>query len=63
MSDETELVDAVLKSAKEINGKKTLTCAQAFGLAERFGVGKRKVGGICNANNVRISNCQLGCFK
>jgi len=63
MCDDKELVDAVLKSAKEINGRRKLTCAQAFGLAEQFGVEKRRVGSVCNANNVRISSCQLGCFK
>jgi len=63
MEKNTKLIDAVVETAKETTGRKKLTCAAAFGLAERFGVEKRKIGQICNENNIRITDCQLGCFK
>lgn len=63
MSKKTKLVDAVIEAASEIGGKKKLSCATAFQLAERFAVKTLEIGHICNAKNIRICNCQLGCFK
>ena len=63
MNEKTELVNAVIKTATEVNGKKRLSCAEAFRLAARFGVKVREIGNICNTNEIRICNCQLGCFK
>lgn len=63
MSDETELIDVVVNSANETDGRKKLPCAKAFQLAEEFNVPPARVGRICNDNNIKISNCQLGCFK
>ena len=63
MAVNEELTEAVIKSAVMIDGKKKLACAKAFGLAENFGVEKLEIMRICNSNNIRISNCQLGCFK
>lgn len=63
MSEESELVDAVIKAAIEVDGSKKLACAEAFRLAEQFGVKVLEIGRICNAQNIKISNCQLGCFK
>jgi hypothetical protein len=63
MCENTELVDAVIAAAKEADGRKELTCAEAFSIAERFGVEKRELGHICNAYEIRIRECQLGCFR
>ncbi len=63
MDNEKEIIEAVLEAAKEIDGKNKLNCAQAFGLAGKFSIAIAEIGRICNENNVRISNCQLGCFK
>lgn len=63
MGENLELVDAVIKSATENNGRKKLSCAEAFRLADRFGAKVLEIGHICNANDIRITNCQLGCFK
>jgi len=57
-----ELVSAVLKKVREVDGRKKLTCTEAFGLARQFGVEIIEVGQICNQNNVKICKCQLGCF-
>ena len=63
MKGKSELIEAVVRAATDINGRKKLPCAEAFRLAEQFGVGKLEIRRICDAHNIRISNCQLGCFK
>jgi hypothetical protein len=63
MKNSKELADAVLESCQEINGKKSLTCSNAFQIAEKFNIQPKKIGDICNSHSVRICNCQLGCFK
>lgn len=55
----TELVTA---SAVEEDGKRTLACAEAFKLANEYGVGLPKIARICNARKIKITKCQLGCF-
>lgn len=59
------LIDAVLESAcnaQESDGRKQLNCAEAFKLARRFDVEVIKIGHICNQHNIKIRQCQLGCF-
>ncbi len=63
MSKKSELADAVIEAASEIDGRKKLPCAAAFQLAGRFGVKVLEIGHVCNAKNIRICKCQLGCFK
>lgn len=63
MSENTELVDAVIEAAVEVDGRKKLSCARAFRLAERFGAELSEVGQVCNDYKIRITKCQLGCFK
>ena len=63
MGENVELIDAVVRACKEVDGVKKLPCAEVFRLAEEFNVSKVQVGRICNDNNIRISNCQIGCFK
>lgn len=63
MSDIKELKDALIAAAGEIDGKKKLGCQMAFDLAEKFGVSKKTLGQACNDNNIKITSCQLGCFK
>ena len=62
MSKEEELIKAVLERAEEIDGRKKLACAEAFELAQEFGVEVIEIGRICNQHNIRIRKCQLGCF-
>ena len=65
MDKKEQLVDAVLKSAKsgqESDGRKQLTCAEAFELARKHEAKIIEIGRICNQNNIRICKCQLGCF-
>ena len=63
MSKELELIDAVIEAATDVDGRKRLPCVEVFRLAEQFGVEKLEIGRICDAQKIRISNCQLGCFK
>jgi hypothetical protein len=63
MSENTELFDAVIEAAVEMDGRKKLSCAKAFRLAERFGAELPEIGRVCNDHKIRITKCQLGCFK
>ena len=63
MAKEQVLIEAVVEKAKELDGRRQLTCKEAFSLAQEFGVEILEVGHICNQQNIRICHCQLGCFK
>ena len=63
MSKKEELVKAVLEKAQHSQGKSRLTCAEAFAIAEEFSSQIKEIGQICNQQDVKICNCQLGCFK
>jgi len=54
-----KLEEAILKKSKD--GK--LPCAVCFKIAEDFGISKKKMGEILNEINIRVTQCQLGCFK
>ena len=57
-----ELIKEILnRSFKEKDSIK-LTCAEALNIAEQFGVEPRDVGSICNNRNIKLCQCQLGCF-
>jgi hypothetical protein len=65
METDKQLVEAVLKSSKngrDSDGRKRLTCAEAFKLAKEHRAEIIEIGRICNQNNIRICKCQLGCF-
>lgn len=44
-----------------VNGK--LPCAVAYKLSREVGVGLRQLGQLANEEGIRISQCQLGCFR
>ncbi|MBN1675845.1 MAG: hypothetical protein JXR37_32675 [Kiritimatiellae bacterium] len=62
MKDE-QLRKSVLDAAFDENGRRKLTCAEAFRIAAEHGVKKTAVMRVCNAEGIRICRCQLGCFK
>ncbi len=39
-----------------------LPCQKAFAIAEETGSEKAEVGRVCNELEVKIAECQLGCF-
>ena len=63
MSDIEKLTAAIIAAAREIDGKKKLSCQTAFDLAEKFSVSRETVGQACNDSKIKITDCQLGCFK
>ena len=40
-----------------------LPCPVALNLSRRLGVGSKKIGDAVDTLGIRITNCQLGCFK
>ncbi len=62
MGKKEKLITAVIKKAKEIEGRKKLACAEAFELAQQFETEITEIGRICNLHKIKICKCQLGCF-
>ena len=66
MDNKDELLTTVLNLASKgqsSGDKKNLTCAEAFKLARRYKMEIIEIGRICNAHNIKICKCQLGCFE
>ncbi len=63
METDDELLTAVMGASYVEGGRRKLNCADAFKVAERHKVGLHEVSRVCNQSKIRISNCQLGCFK
>ena len=59
MMNRKKLEETILSKAKE--GK--IPCASCFKIAEDFGISKQEMGEILNQIKIKISQCQLGCFK
>jgi hypothetical protein len=55
-----ELIEA---KVFEENGRCKLRCADAFVIGREHGVDLREITAVCNADNIRICRCQLGCFE
>ncbi|OHB65857.1 MAG: hypothetical protein A2Y76_04360 [Planctomycetes bacterium RBG_13_60_9] len=62
MKSQEELTQAVCERSKVVNGRRMLTCAEAFRLAAEAGVEPIRIGRVCNEQNIRLCSCQLGCF-
>jgi hypothetical protein len=63
MRSPEELTSIVLARSREMDGRRTLTCAEALSLAAELGVEPNRIGRICNQENIRLGACQLGCFS
>jgi hypothetical protein len=63
MTDREKLVQLILDASGEKDGKKRIDCATAFGLAKKHGLKLADIGAACNEENIKIINCQLGCFQ
>jgi hypothetical protein len=55
----TKILEEELKISL-VDGK--LPCAVAFQIAKKLKVTPRQVGDAANKLNIKIANCQLGCF-
>jgi len=58
-----ELINEILKQTFKEKDAIKLTCARALKIAGQFGVKPSEVGSICNDRNIKLCQCQLGCFK
>ena len=61
--ENNQISAAITDASVESDGKKKLSCAKAFEIAEQFAISKRDIGQLCNENEIKIAACQLGCFK
>ena len=43
--------------------ERSVTCPQAFSIAERYNISKKEISEYCNSRGIKIRGCQLGCFK
>ncbi len=59
MTDEQK--EKIRETAAEHGGK--LPCAVALALSRELGASLKEIGEFCNKENIRIKNCQLGCFQ
>ena len=58
-----EDIDTVVARESEgAAGEGRLACARALGIARRLGVAPGEIGAAANRLDVRIVDCQLGCF-
>jgi hypothetical protein len=50
------------EAVKNASSEGRLTCEKAHDLGKELGVPLQEIGAICNELNIRIKECQLGCF-
>ncbi|HJO93142.1 MAG TPA: hypothetical protein QF753_07070 [Victivallales bacterium] len=62
MTDD-KIMTAIKNNCVEKDGKCKLSCPAAFNIAKELGVDLKKITEVCNTNNIKINNCQLGCFE
>ncbi|NLD57258.1 MAG: hypothetical protein GX651_03890 [Methanomicrobiales archaeon] len=55
--------EKIAQALKDAAVTDTITCPQAFTIAEKANVSRADVGKYCTANHIKIRGCQLGCFK
>ncbi len=52
----------ILEAIQPLLKEGRLACKDAIELAEALKVPPIRVGRVCNAAGIRITNCRLGCF-
>ncbi len=57
-----DVTTRIKDAATEIDGQGKLPCKKAFQLAEELNLSLKDLGDICNAEDIKIIRCQLGCF-
>ncbi len=58
-----DLERIVIEAAVETGSGKKLPCKKAFEIAGAHSVPLIEIGKCCNRAGIKISGCQLGCFK
>ena len=46
----------------EVGITERITCAQAHEIIEKYDISFEDIAAYCNTFNIKIKNCQLGCF-
>ena len=59
MAAEQHIRQSIQRAARD--GK--VACKLLLDLAERTGTPAKEIGALCNQMGIRISRCQLGCFR
>ena len=57
-----EISNNVLEAVKNAATENKLTCAQAWKIIEELKVPPKMVGEAANQLEIKIRNCELGCF-
>lgn len=60
---EQSVIDAIQSCVETVNGKQKLACSHAHTIADQHHVPLKMIGDYCTAHFIKISACQLGCFK
>jgi hypothetical protein len=55
--------DNIVQAFSSAGIDKTITCPEAFSLAQRYTISKKEISDYCNSHGIKIRGCQLGCFK
>lgn len=58
----TDLPKEVLEKVKEVAVDSKLSCPKARKLAKDLKVPPNLIGEVCNELNIKIKDCELGCF-
>jgi len=59
MTDEDQIRQSIERAAADSR----VACGLLLELAERTATPPKRIGQLCNEMGIRISNCQLGCFR
>lgn len=64
MKDDARILELILpRTGERDDGQRTLACADAFALSEEHDLELLDIARVCNRKDIRISRCQLGCFR
>ncbi|MFC1586226.1 hypothetical protein ACFL5V_11830 [Fibrobacterota bacterium] len=58
--EKQQVIDQV---AVDVEGRKKIPCALAFEIHRQHEIPLKEIGEICNDRGIKISSCQLGCFR
>ncbi len=61
--DREKILNLIRPCLADVQGKPSLSCKKAFVLAEEHDLKLSDIGAVCRMEMIRISRCQLGCFK
>jgi len=54
--------EAIREALQSLVKDGMLACKDALATATRLGISPGRIGQVCNRHEIRIINCQLGCF-